>query len=642
MAICIPETNKNFETPGERKFFLLLKNLPDSCLVYYEMVIGERDRRPDFVVIDKNKGITIFEVKDYGVDTILEATPKWFRIAASQNRTQNQKNPDYKVKQYIEDLREQLSTQETLCDTRDRLKIEIFHFLVFTTMSKSEFIDASLSEVVKTTNILFKEDIKNPESFIKVYNQYEDKKITSPLSSHQLNAIRNSLFPELLIPGGEQWFSSKSKGPIISINKSNYEFGLDLQQEQMAKSLGSGPRFLHGIAGTGKTLILLFHAKLMSANAYHSKRTPRILVLCWNISLAQYMRHAYKAIQIPDAVDIDIMHFSAFARKIMRNSPGLNFPKLKDLDFDEKLTDVLNNVYVNENQKYDIVYIDEAQDFQKDWIKFIFDKLLEGSADERNLVIAGDYAQQIYRYRNFARSSGFTWKSIGIPMTGRGKAITLKKIYRNSARVWSYAAAFLGDINKYYEDKETKISFAPKKGIDPRLIECKSIDEQLDKAVDYVSRLAEYGYSPRNAMVLYRWSTYKGIPIIAKLIDKFQERKIPYQWITEDNEKKATFEWGEESVKISTIHSAKGMDAPVVIILAAEAFKSKEEEDDNEGQDETKLMYVGLTRARELLVILHTGDNGMVPNLKTAMASYHKWKETIERLEAKANKEITN
>jgi superfamily I DNA/RNA helicase len=218
-------------------------------------------------------------------------------------------------------------------------------------------------------------------------------------------------------------------------------------------------------------------------------------------------------------------------------------------------------------------------------------------------------------------------------MVGRTK--TLKKIYRNSARVWSFAAAFMGDINQYYkEDKETQIEFAPKRGFDPQLIDCKSIEEQVDKAVDIVSRLSEHGYSPRNAMILYRWATQKGYPVIQELVAKLNQKGIRNQWITEDNEKKATFEWGEESVKISTVHSAKGMDAPVVIILGAETFR----QNDDNFDDEEKLLYVALTRAREFLAVLYSGNSGMIPKLNDAMKDYKKFRKQIVELEKLANK----
>ncbi len=631
MAICIPATISEFQTRGEKKIFQLLKHLPDTCLVYYEMMVGERDRRPDFVVIDKERGVTIFEVKDWGIDTILNATPKTFRIASTNNRVMKVRNPEIKVKLYVEDIREQLYAEENLCDDRGRLTVNIRYFLVFPNMKRSDLEQAGLDSIISPNIILFSEDVGSFDKFSARYNAVTEDVQSSSLSLIQLEAIRRTLFPEIVIPGSEQWFSDSETSSLKVLEEDVQEFGLDIQQEQIAKSLGSGPRFLHGIAGTGKTLILLFYAKLLASNSTALGQPKRQLILCWNISLAQYMRHAYNKIQLPGGGEVEIMHFSAFARRLIYGTPGVRFPKPSDPDFDTKLTQALQWVKVPKDEKYDTVYIDEAQDFQKDWIKFIFDNLLDGPPKERNLIIAGDYAQHIYKYRDFARSSGFTWKSIGIPMIGRTK--TLKKIYRNSARVWSYAAAFLGDISKYYKNSSsTKIEFAPKRGFDPQLLKCASLDEQIDKVVEIVSRLSEHKYSPRNAMILYRWSNYRGYPIVNNLLSRLESKGIPYQWITEDNTTKATFDWAEDSVKISTVHSAKGMDAPVVIILGAETFR----ENADNMNDEVKLLYVALTRAREFLMVLYTEETQLVQRLQSAMSLYREYRGKILAVERQA------
>jgi len=632
MAICIPESDKDFVTLGERKVFALLKRLPDTCLVYYELNVDQRRRlRPDFVVIDINRGVTVFEVKDYGIDTIIKTTPNTIEYASKENTTEEDQNPEKKMNTYLDAIAGKLSSQGVLCDNKGRLDIDFCGYIVFPNMTKSEFYEIpQLQNVINPDIVLFRDDIKTPELFLDKYNKMHVL-LDTHLPQNKWNAIRVALFPELAIPSSEQWFAVKKiKGPVVSVDKNEYEYGLDVYQEQVAKSLGSGPRSLQGIAGTGKTLILLFHAKLSSANALALGKHPRILFLCWNISLAQYMRHAYKAIQIPNAGDIEIVYFCGFARRLLKPF-GIQFPNPRGGDFEAKLTMALSQVRVVPSFKYDAIYIDEAQDFQKEWIKFIFENLLKGDPSDRSLIVTGDYAQHIYKHRDFVEISGFTWKSIGIPMVGRTK--TLKKIYRNSARVWSFAAAFMGDIYKYYEDdKETKIEFAPKRGFDPLLVDCSSIEEQVDKAVEIISRLAENGYSPRNAMVLYRWPVYRGYEFIKDLKSKLEKKNIHSQWISENNEKKATFDMAEDSVKISTAHSAKGMDAPVVIILGAEKFGA----DDESIDDEEKLLYVALTRAREFLAILYTGNTGMIPRLTIAMTEYKKYRKQILELEETA------
>ena len=58
---------------------------------------------------------------------------------------------------------------------------------------------------------------------------------------------------------------------------------MDLQQEQLARSLGEGHRVIHGVAGSGKTLILGYRAEQLARAAFSSKP---ILILCYNEPLA--------------------------------------------------------------------------------------------------------------------------------------------------------------------------------------------------------------------------------------------------------------------------------------------------------------------------------------------------------------------
>jgi superfamily I DNA/RNA helicase len=60
------------------------------------------------------------------------------------------------------------------------------------------------------------------------------------------------------------------------------------------------------------------------------------------------------------------------------------------------------------------------------------------------------------------------------------------------------------------------------------------------------------------------------------------------------------------------------MDSPVVIILGAETFQPEL----SGVEDETRLMYVALTRAREFLAVLYSGDDGLVPKLRYCQEQY--------------------
>lgn len=82
----------------------------------------------------------------------------------------------------------------------------------------------------------------------------------------------------------------------------------------------------------------------------------------------------------------------------------------------------------------------------------------------------------------------------------------------------------------------------------------------------------------------------------------------------------------EDRVALMTLHSAKGLEFPVVVILGAEdgilplhSPSDSEEADDLE--EERRLLYVGITRARRLLYITHTASRMRYGRTRYSMPS---------------------
>lgn len=73
----IPDGLIRLETPGERQFYEFLCDMaqPDGrFLCWYQPDV--RDSEPDFLLFGNDGvGILVFEVKDWGVDSIEELTP---------------------------------------------------------------------------------------------------------------------------------------------------------------------------------------------------------------------------------------------------------------------------------------------------------------------------------------------------------------------------------------------------------------------------------------------------------------------------------------------------------------------------------------------------------------------------------------
>jgi ATP-dependent exoDNAse (exonuclease V) beta subunit len=90
---------------------------------------------------------------------------------------------------------------------------------------------------------------------------------------------------------------------------------------------------------------------------------------------------------------------------------------------------------------------------------------------------------------------------------------------------------------------------------------------------------------------------------------------IPVNWFTESSTTKQSFDLHEPTVKIGTIHSAKGLDFEIVYLIDATgnpiAPPSKNVPGDDAARKYRNLLFVGCSRARERLVILTHHGYGM-------------------------------
>jgi hypothetical protein len=625
MAIMIPTSlaSQLDTTAGERKLFdIFERTLPNSCVVRYEVLLGVRYRRPDFMLLDPTRGILIVEVKDWGVDTIVRASLEEFQIRYNRRHPPSpQTNPDRKCQIYQRHASEQLFAKPSLRNQSGHLIVTVEYYVAFPNIEQSEFTENGLNRLIPPERVLFKEDLVH--SGVPFYQRYDEllPVLNPALNDEQLKAIIAALLPDISIPHVTVPGFVKTEPRIVETDQETLKtYNLSQEQELIAKSIGEGPRLLRGIAGTGKTLIMLYRAKMLAAN----KQDMKILILCWNVSLANYMRQVYERLQIEVEGKATILHFTAFIRRFL-DTNAIDEPEF---------VQQLEQVSIRETDQYDAIYVDEAQDFRKEWIGFLFHRLLKGEEPaSKNLLVAADDAQRIYPTRDFEWSDLFAtrlyeggeinWSQLGIPIEER---TILKTIYRNSARVWIFAAFLLEERAAYVGESAGAVRFSAKGGYDPQLIECSSLKAQIEHTIEkIVEPTIQSGHAASNILILYRHKAIGNFHLMDYLLKRLEQANVPHDWIAEDNEAKETFEWEEDTVKISTVHSAKGMDSPIVIVLGAETFRP----DQFDGEDEIKLMYVALTRAREVLFVLHTGDGGLVPRLRACQKQYEQYRDSI-------------
>ena len=82
------------------------------------------------------------------------------------------------------------------------------------------------------------------------------------LTLPQVDRVRWHLFPEIRVSQGTFDLGSPSAPKVETVP--DIVRVMDLQQEQLARSMGEGHRVNHGVAGSGKTMILGYRAQYLA------------------------------------------------------------------------------------------------------------------------------------------------------------------------------------------------------------------------------------------------------------------------------------------------------------------------------------------------------------------------------------------
>ncbi|MGA7951692.1 MAG: 3'-5' exonuclease [Thiobacillaceae bacterium] len=603
MAIILPSLHsKNLKlTLGERRFgTCLLRNLEDDYHCWVNVPVGPKQRRPDFVVLHPGRGILVLEVKDWKLPTI-QRMDRFSAEIHTNHGLKTEVNPLEQARSCAIEIKELLEHDPLLVQQEQgrfqgHLLLPWGFGVVLTNITRKQFEAAELNQAIPSDKVICQDEMTesvDAEAFQKHLWGMFTYSFGGVLSLARVDRVRWHLFPDIRIQQGNL-FDAASDGAdtqqsIAKVLPDMVKI-MDMEQERLARNLGEGHRIIHGVAGSGKTLILAYRAMYLDKLGL----AKPILVLCYNKTLAARLKQLLAERGTGDHVHV--RHFHGWCKDIC-DLYQLDLPGEQGQDvWARRVAAVIAGCEKGRVPlaQYAAVLIDEGHDFKPEWFKLLVQMI---DPETNSLLLMYDDAQNIY---GGSKQRTFTWSSVGINATGR--STILKVNYRNTVEAldfsYQFVSAYLDQSSGTEEIPRVHPELGGRHGTRPEVHRLTDGAQELEYVASWLKNRAEAGIPFHQMAVLCRFKSQ-----VEKMRAGLAKKGIAVDSDQFDNQLMKAFDSAEDTVKFLTMHSSKGLEFNSVAIadLGCMPFaKSTTEE-------EARLLYVALTRSTErILVTFHS------------------------------------
>lgn len=247
-------------------------------------------------------------------------------------------------------------------------------------------------------------------------------------------------------------------------------------------------------------------------------------------------------------------------------------------------------------KKYNHVIVDEAQDLSKIHFRFInlICKISKTSGNTISLFM--DKNQSIYPEQAWIFGSR-TLKQVGINIK---KSFTLNRAYRNVKEIFDVAKKLnpeveVGDIPDT-KNQNLTLTFSIDRGIKPFFIKYSDSEDRLNNLCKDIKTLVnEFNYKYDDISII--GLNEQGIKDIKNILQKEHINYVSKNRVG-------------EGINVTTYHSAKGTENKVIFIPNIDELNADDLTDlyPDKTREEIleelkKLLYIGMTRAREVLIV---------------------------------------
>jgi len=564
----------------------IYRHIQVNDIVYFSPYINED--KVSIAIVKPNGGVYIIQVFDYDITQCQHCYDRKNKLI-----TRSLLHEDKMISSPIailKNLKENLITLHLKSISEKRLEQKSYWNIITTiglfTQNTEKQIDEFFNVYDHKYEFLWGNDINVDEKLKAISFGNSKRTFSSEIRADFIN----------ILSGG--WHSYREGRPI----------NLSREQQDLIKSEGNAKRKFRGIAGSGKTEVLVHRA----VNA--QKRTAeKVLILTFNLSLRNYIRHRLS--QVREDFSWNQFVITNYHQLITSTSNNYGVD-LKDVSYDD--IDIFESVE-NKIEKYAAIFIDEIQDYNEGWLQIINRYFLKHNGE---LVVTGDSRQRLYDYSELDVNGDIR---IGvIPGVWNGSL-------ERSRRFSNGQIANLADrFSNYFMNTKIELQNERILNFDTKITYKRLTDYSVENIYNNISDILQ-NYIINNEIqnvVILTETHYLIKEIEAQILLHYpnihthttSESQKQYEALLAEygndpndhkfkdsldelrKSKKLHFTMNDECLKLSTIHSYKGWEAENVILIV--------EGNVNQSQPIIpQTIYTGITRAKNNLHIISLGNS---------------------------------
>lgn len=234
---------------------------------------------------------------------------------------------------------------------------------------------------------------------------------------------------------------------------------------------------------------------------------------------------------------------------------------------------------------YDVVIVDEAQDFSANQLRALDRQL----ADPHSTTFVLDALQQIY-------PRGFTWQEIGLDIPTRNM-FRLEHNFRNTSEVAAFARPLLEGMEVPDDGTLPDFESTVRSGPLPQVIQGR-FSSQMDYLIE---RLSELPVGESVALLHPKGGGW---------FDYARQRLHQAGLVYVELARRAEWPEGDEDIALSTLHSAKGLEFDHVVLLGlnTELMPHGAENNDSQLDNHRRLVAMAIGRARKTVMLSFRPD----------------------------------